>query len=70
MIHTPEFSQPPILSDCVLNCALAVAKGVGRSVTGFAHMVAHPLDSLVYPVSSLGKIFDFSISVSRVLKLY
>lgn len=59
MIHTPEFSTPPVLSDDVLNCALAVAKGVGKSVTGFAHMVAHPLDSLVYPVSSL--VYDASI---------
>lgn len=59
MIHNPEFTTPPILSDNVLNCALAVAKGVGKSVTGFAHMVAHPLDTLVYPVSSL--VYDASI---------
>ena len=49
----PEFSQKNF------DCVIAVAKGVGGAITGFAHMVAHPIDTIIYPVSSL--VYDASI---------
>src|SRR5665647_497544 len=64
MLLTPEFNQAPALPESVVKYSHAIASGVCKSVTGFAHMVAHPLDSLVYPVSSL--VYDASIiSVSH-----
>jgi len=62
MLHVPELSTPPALPEKVIKCSYGIATGVGKSVTGFAHMVAHPLDTLVYPVSGL--VYDASIIIA------
>lgn len=53
MLLNPEFKEPPQLPDDVIKYSMAIVKGSAKSVTGFAHMVAHPLDTVVYPVSNL-----------------
>lgn len=55
----PEFSNQPILPDDILKYSKAIISGTAKSVTGFAHMVMHPIDSIIYPVSNL--IWDAAI---------
>ena len=50
----------PILTpEELINCSKAVLRGIGNGLKSWAHIVRHPVDKLVYPVTDL--VYDASI---------